>query len=393
MKTAGLIAEFNPFHNGHAYIINEIKKDADALVCVMSGSFTQRGHVAVCSKWARTRAALFAGVDLVIELPAVYSVNTAQKFAYGGIYLLNALGIVDVLYFGSECGDLTELSRAANLISNEPPEISKRLTEYLSQGMSYPSARQKAYAGTILPTLLSEPNNILAIEYIRALSELKSRITPRTVSRNSAGHHDSAPCGTIASASSIRAMLASGADARKYMPAASYKSLKNDLDRGAAPYKQENLSRLLLHTVRTGGADFLRTINDVSEGLENRIISACRQNSSFNAIAEAVKSKRYTRSRIDRVLTSSILGLTSSMSEHPPEYIRVLGLTKTGAEILSSSKKQCCLPIITKLADFRTNSVILEKDLLASDTARLCLDDISSQPAYSDYTTSPIILP
>lgn len=392
MKTAGLIAEFNPLHNGHAYLINKIKKNADALVCVMSGSFTQRGHTALCSKWARARAALKAGCDLVIELPAVFSVNTAQKFAYGGVYILNALGAVDELFFGSECGDIAALKNAAGLAAHEPPAVSLKLQRALAQGLNFPAALEKAYEGLIAPELLSKPNNILALEYIRALMQLKSRITPRTIARAAVGHNDSAPSGCIASASTIRDMSKRGEDIRPYMPEASYAALTEELARKAAPYKQENLFRLFLHTVRTGGAQYLRTINDVGEGLENRIITACKESASFEAAAEAVKSKRYTRARIDRIFTSIILGLTSDLSSRPPEYVRVLGLTRAGADVLAEAKKSCPLPIIIKLADFHGKSAMLEKDLLAADTARLCLDDISAQPAASDYTTSPIVL-
>lgn len=391
MRTAGLIAEFNPLHNGHKHLIDTIKKENDAVVCIMSGSFTQRGHVALCSKWARAKAALSCGVDLVIELPVVYAVNTAQKFAYGGVFLLNALHIADSLYFGSECGDIAMLRHAAELLDNEPADLSVKIKAYMGEGMSFPAARTKAFSKLLPSPLLSSPNNILAIEYLRALSQLNSSINAFTIPRLSVGHHDAVPTGNIASASAIRAMLKNGQSVKPYLPAASYEILQQEIACGRAPYRQEHLTRPLIHTLRASDATALRRINDIGEGLENRIMTAYRTGASFEEIVDAIKTKRYTRTRIDRILTSILLGLTHELSKQTPSYIRVLGFSSIGRQLLQHIKKNSVLPIITKLAAIQNPPDMLQKDILASDTARLCLDDLSAQSSGSDYTTSPIL--
>ena len=190
MNITGIITEYNIFHNGHKYQIDEIKKHSDAVIVVMSGSFVQRGDVAITDKWSRAKTALLGGVDLVIELPVCYALNAAPNFATGGINILNALGVVNNICFGSESGSIDELMSAAELLENENSEISEKIKKYVMGGMSYPNALTKAYSALIPSDILSEPNNILATEYIRALIRSDSKIKPMTVKRHTAGYHD-----------------------------------------------------------------------------------------------------------------------------------------------------------------------------------------------------------
>lgn len=391
MKTAGLIAEFNPLHNGHAYLMQKIKSENDALICVMSGNFVQRGDIAIADKWTRAKTALSCGADLVIELPVCFALNTAQKFAYGGIYLLHASGIADTVYFGSECGDIHRLLSAAHAIVHEPPKVSASIKQFLAQGMNYPTARQKAFHSLISEEILSCPNNILAIEYLCALYQLDSHIKPVTIARTGSGYHDRSPAGRIASATAVRCMLTDNEDFRPYMPSSAYDLIQTAITQQSAPYNRAYLSRALRVIVRTRGLSYLKTINDMQEGLENRIFSVCKTADTFDHIAEQIKTKRYTRAKIDRILMSILLGLTKELSQSHPQYFRVLGMNQTGMRLLAEMKKSSSLPIITKTADAPT-SPMLEKDILATDLASLCLPESFVQPFGRDYTTPPVIL-
>lgn len=375
MKITGIIAEYNPFHSGHTYQLGKI--ESDATVAVMSGSFVQRGDVAVADKWTRARLAVIGGVDLVVELPVVFALNTAQKFALGAVSLLNDMG-VDELCFGSESGSIDALFKTAELIENEPIEISEKIKQLIDSGISYPAAREKAYSGRIPDGILSEPNNILAVEYLRALIRLKSKITPLTVKRHGAGYNDTVPNGGTASASAIREMLKNGTDAREFT---SYSGVPNDLSL---------LDSAVTAKLRMMTARELQKINDVSEGLENRILRAAAEHSTIDAIAESIKTKRYTMSRIRRILISSLLGITSDMSSHMPDYIRVLAMNETGRAVLKELKNRSALQIITKTADYNGNSPLFAMDLRATDIAALC--ETENKKGGKDYTISPAVL-
>ena len=203
MKVSAIIAEYNPFHNGHKYMIEKVKEHSDAAVVIMSGSFVQRGDAAVTDKWSRATAALSNGADLVIELPVTYALNTAQRFAHGGVYIADAI-CADELCFGSESGDVQSLINAADMIINEPIDVSEKIKGYVSEGMNYPSARKLAYEGLIGTDILTMPNNILALEYICAINRLDSSIAPRAIKRRAVGHNDMTVTADTASASAIR---------------------------------------------------------------------------------------------------------------------------------------------------------------------------------------------
>lgn len=374
-KITGIVAEYNPFHSGHAYQISKIK--SDAVVAVMSGSFVQRGDVAVADKWTRARYAVAGGVDLVIELPAVFALNTAQKFALGAVSLLDRMGI-DEICFGSECGDINSMMQAAQLMENEPQEISLEIKRLVSTGISYPAAREKAYREKIAPGILAAPNNILGIEYLRALLRLKSNIKPITVMRYGAGYNDMVPKNGTASASAIREILKNG------------KNAGNFTKFNAPPCDLSRLDSAVIAKLRMMTPEDLRKINDVNEGLENRILTAASECDSIEALTVKIKTKRYTMSRIKRILISSLLGFTSDLSAYLPDYIRVLAMNNTGKTVLKELKKRSQLPIIIKTADYKENSPLFAMDVRATDIAALCEND--NRSGGRDYTTSPVIL-
>ena len=383
MRVSAVIAEYNIFHNGHKFLAEKMHESSDAVIALMSGSFVQRGDAAIADKWQRAESALLNGVDLVIELPAVYAVNTAQRFAYGGVNIINSLGMVDELHFGSEVGNTDALLKAAQLLKNEPPEVSEKIKKYTSEGMNYPSAREKAYGGLIDGGILSSPNNILALEYIIALKQLKSGIIPVAAKRTGAGHHDEKTNGKFASAAAIRNMILNGRDYSEYVPiGAEYK----------LPYKLSQLDSALIYKLRTMSIDELRQINDVNEGLENRIKRLCMEYSSIDELAEGIKTKRYTRTRINRVLISALLEFTKGLCASEPSYIRVLGMNTTGMKLLSEIKKCCKYPIVTKTADFDRENPMFQAEIRATDAFSLCAPQNGLKKGGRDFTTSPVIV-
>ena len=386
MNITGIIAEYNIFHNGHKYQIDEAKKQCDAVIAVMSGSFVQRGDVAITDKWSRTKAALMCGVDLVVELPTCYTLNAAYNFASGGIGTLHALGVVDSVCFGSESGCIEKLKNAAVILENESEEISLKIKKYTSKGLGYPAAVTKAYNNDLHQNLLTEPNNILAIEYIRAIIRLKSDIKPVTVQRYKAGHHDSKITSNITSASKLREMISSGQNIEKLLPY-DIKTLNCDI-----PYSISALDTAIISKLRLSTASYLQNISEVTEGLENRIIQAANETYSFNELVDKIKNKRFTTSKIRRILISALIGNTKDIYTPMPQYIRVLGLNKTGMNILKEAKKVCTVPIITKVADYKDNNPQFKLDLNATDISMLCNPNPKNRLGRLDFKTSPIII-
>ena len=375
MKIAGIICEYNPFHNGHKYQIEMLKKEFDGIVCIMSGSFVQRGDVAIFDKWTRARAALSSGCDLVIELPVQYALSSAQGFARGAIDILSASGVIDSLSIGSECGNIDSLLSAAEILQNETPEISEKIKSYLNDGFSYPSAREKAYSGLIVPELLSEPNNILALEYIMELKRIDSSISPITHKRCDNGYHSLKTDSAYASATQIRNMIKNSEDFSSFVPY-NYNGIDS--------HCLDNLSDIFRYLLISRGTDIFCSIPDMEPGLDNRFLQNVNK-PTISEIIDSVKTKRYTRTRLQRIVCSVILGLYEN--EKKPEYIRILGMTKTGMDILSHMKKTARYPIVNKVADFKDDSI--KKDILATDLSELYK---SSKATFGrDYTTSPII--
>ncbi len=355
-KTAAIIAEYNPFHNGHAYHMARTRELTGArnIVVIMSGNFVQRGSCAVCDKFSRTRMALAGGADLVLELPLPFACATAEQFARGGVGLADALGCVDYLSFGMECGSVHQLIQAAEAVSDD--DIKPLLDQKLAEGKPFAAARTEAVRalyGDDLAALLCLPNNTLAVAYLRALQRLSSRIQPIGILREGVGHDAAATAGEFASATAIRGMLLDdGADrAAQYLPPASDAGLRQAVSEGQAPADLGRCERAILARLRSMTREQLAALPDVSEGLENRVFSCVRTAVSLEELYAAVKSKRYSHARIRRIVLSAFLGIRAVHAQSLP-YIRILGMNARGRALLSAANPS--LPIISSYKHVQT---------------------------------------
>ncbi|MFS0727796.1 nucleotidyltransferase [Paenibacillus sp. 1P07SE] len=411
MRTVGLIVEYNPFHNGHLYHMQQSVKQtgAEAVVAVMSGHFLQRGEPALLDKWARTEMALAGGCDLVIELPIAYAAQPAEWFAYGAVSLLEATGVVDALCFGSESGDLERLARSARLLADEPPRFKELLHAVLGQGSSYPAAyaaaadaylREQGTPETALPDLAS-PNNSLGLHYLMALERISSPIRPYTVLRQKAGYHqEDITDSRIASATAIRQLLASGGalrDIAPYVPASTLTILEREWHAGRAPVSWESFVPQLLHLLASSSAERLSSLHGMSEGLQYRLLRALPQlqAADFEQLLALVKTRRYTRTKLQRVLLAVLLG--HSRDELKParlgtgiQYIRVLGFTGTGQKLLARMRKQARLPVLLSAARPPADLPYLELDVRASAVYAVAQRPPSGSAMYRDYLLPPI---
>ena len=344
MKIGAIIAEFNPFHAGHKYIIDKIREDCDAVIAIMSGNFVQRGECSIFDKAERTRVALQRGVDLVLELPCVYALSSAEGFSRGAVSILNATGVIDSLYFGSECGDIKILTGIAKALNNETPAFKNALEEKLREGASFPAARNYALSKTNPDAeALNMPNNILAVEYIRALDKLSSQITPCTIKRLGSGYNDTEIKEGFASASAIRALLSEGRCADSFT------------DCKGTPLFMKDFDMIVSSRVKSATKEELCAVPDCNDELASRILSATKHN-SFTEIVADVSCKNYTQSRIRRILCNLIIGNRFS-SIPDPTYMRVLGFSKTGSEILTKMKSTTSLPVIARGALLKDDAV------------------------------------
>ena len=354
MKVIGIVGEYNPFHFGHAYHIEESRKAAgedSAVVCVMSGDFVQRGEAALYSKFARAEAACRSGADLVLELPLPWSLSSAEGFARGALGILGNLGIVDTLSFGSECGSADALSRTAELLLK--PETDERIRRELkeNEGISFAAARQRALAhfDGDLALLLESPNNILGVEYIKAIYEQSLDITPVTVMRLGAGH-DAHGDALPRSASEIRRRIKAKNDADGDIPAAALEVYERERRLGRGPVFADALEIAALSRLRMLPKEAFALLPDCGEGRSDRIAAAVSEESSLDAIAAAAKSKRYALSRIRRILMCASLGVRKGAALDLPPYARVLAANETGCRLLKEAKDKGRIPILTKPA-------------------------------------------
>ena len=346
MKIAATIAEYNPFHLGHEYMLKSVKSlGFDGVIAVMSGNFVQRGDCAVFDKRARAKAALQNGADLVIELPVPFATASAERFAYGAAEIIKGMGCVDAIAFGSESGDARIIEKAAKIISGD---LSEAIKPYLSEGMTFAAARQKAVESIDKEAaLLQNPNDTLAVEYISHL--LGSGINPIAIKRIGAAHDGEVKNG-FASASEIRKMIISGDrnEFKKYMPKSAAEIIDEQIEKGLAPADLRSAEGAVLSTLRQMTAEDIAKLPDISEGLENRIISAVRGNTSLDEILEEIKTKRYTLARIRRTLLCAYLGITKDYVFGKVPYIRVIGFNQKGREIMNVMKKTATLPIVSR---------------------------------------------
>ena len=354
MKVCASVCEYNPFHNGHKCLIDESKKSGFThAVAIMSGNFTQRGDVAILSKWTRTKIALLNGINLVIELPTIFSMAPAEKFASGSVFLADAIGCVDTLIFGSECADIDNLKRAA--AATIFPEFKSKLKENLNQGITFAKAREKAiYSiyGKEFSEIFSYPNNILAIEYIKALNSFKSNISPQAILRRGTSHDSKAVNKNFASASLIRQMILNKQDNYShFMPKTTYKVLLGELQNQTAPANIKKIELAILSVLRTLSKEQIANLPDISEGLDNKIYKEIKLATSLDDLYSKIKSKRYTHARIRRIILSAFLSINKADAISPPSYIKVLGFDSAGAQLLHKMKSTAKLPVITKYSD------------------------------------------
>ncbi len=341
MKIAGIIAEYNPFHNGHYYHIEQTKKElkADYIVVVMSGNFVMRGEPALFNKFLRAKAATLGGADLVIELPVPYALSSAEYFAEGGVRILESLNGVDYLSFGSETGKIEILTALAKKLHSE--KIKEAIKENSKDGIPVFSAMAKEFTDDE-NEILKTPNNILAVNYIKALKKINSSIIPYSVKRIMADYNDTTPSGNFISATGMREFLKDNKEISSYMPVSSYNVLKD-----VRPVFEEEFDKLLAYTLRVKTAEELLKYPDVSEGLENLLIKSVREVFTVKEIAEYVKSKRYAYTRIKRILFNILLDIPKTERNKNPEYARVLGFNEKGKELMSYLNKKSEIPLIT----------------------------------------------
>ncbi len=388
----GVVVEYNPFHNGHLYHLTKAREEVPGahLIGVMSGNWTQRGEPALINKWARAEAALQSGVDIIFELPVVYAVQSAEGFARGAVKTLEATGIVNYLCFGSEAGQLEPLQTIASYMEAEPPLFKKELQLSLKKGLSYPAALHRAlstvsrtgkglpFSAEVLENFFT-PNNILAIEYLKAVKKISPEMVPLTIKRRGAGFHDLQASGDIASATGIRRALFKKelGLVNKTVPGASREILYKEIAAGKGPVHEEKYADVILSLLRRSSPEKLATLPEVIEGMESRLKKAS-SSPDLHTLIKELKTRRYTRTRLQRILIYLLLSLNketlSYFNEAGPHYLRILGFSSRGKELLHRIKTHAFLPLVTRPAPFIKDPLIspgakqmMHYDILATD--------------------------
>lgn len=357
MLTAGIVAEYNPFHNGHKYQIEQTRRlGATHIAVVMSGNYVQRGEPAIVDKWTRTLCALKNGVDLVLELPVPYVLSSAESYALGAVKIMQALGCIDWISFGSENGNLHQLEGTADAVLAS--ETNALLREYLSEGLPFSRAREQAVLdlyGEGIAAVLKTPNNILAVEYLKALRCTGAGIRPIAIQRQGAAHDSQREDPAYVSATYLRHMIFQKRwpALKAKMPDNAREILFQQISAGAAPCRPEKLETAFLAALRRLSPENLVSAPDIGEGLENRLYRAIRESTSLQEVMEKTKSKRYTLARIRRILWNIFLEIPAQFHRLPPPYLRVLGMNDAGREILRAAKQTAALPVILKAKDTR----------------------------------------
>lgn len=405
MNITSIISEYNPLHNGHVYHIEKTKEltNSDGIICVMSGNYVQRGLPAIMDKWNRTKIALECGADLVIELPALYSLSSAEFFAFGAVSLLNSLGVVNSICFGSEGGDIEFLYYIAKILQKEPLEFKVSIKSYLNLGYAYPVARSKAlidylknvniHIATNLEQSLSTSNNILGIEYCKSLIKLNSNIKPYTIKREGASYNSENIHNLFSSATAIRKFIKENKDIselKNHMPSPSYNLLLELKNNNYFFANEENILSYIKYKHFCSNSN-IENLPDVSEGLHNKIYKSIEKCNNYNELIENIKSKRFTYTRINRILCQYFIGFekynTEILRKEPCPYARVLGFNEIGTKILKEMKGKATIPIFTKLP--KACNEVLKLDIESTKAYSLLNSQISP---LSDYLINPIRL-
>lgn len=415
MKTAGIIVEYNPFHNGHNYHIDRTRSitGADYVIAVMSGDYTQRGCPAVTDKYSRAKMALQNGVDLVLELPLFYACGSAEYFAMGAVSLLDKLGMVDSLCFGSECGDIPLLSQTAASLTTESEGYQQVLQTGIKSGLSYPKARYLAISSCCpagIPAAISSPNNILGIEYLKALQKRNSTILPYTIKREGSDYHDTSLSASFgnrkpqSSASAIRRTVSLSPElsaVKAHVPPSVYAILK-EINGKSFPIDSRDFSILLKYKLLLDASGGYTEYMDVTEDLSDKIRKNLNRYENYEQFCDILKSKDITYTRLSRCLLHILLNIRKVDFAFYAEndyisYARILGFKKESANLLGNIKKHASLPLISKLADAaplldEAGTSMLEKEILASHIYSSVTAAKFSVPFLNEYERQMIIL-
>lgn len=398
MKVCGIVSEYNPFHNGHKFQIEKTKNitDSDIIVSVMSGNFTQRGEAAVIDKWNRAKAALSCGVNLVLELPVLYAVSSAEIFCFGAISLLNSLNVIDYISFGSESGNIESLQRIAEVLSRETNEYKAKLKQELDKGLPFHKSREIALSDVLNESLLREikdPNNILGIEYLKSLINLNSKIKPVTIKRIGAGFNQERLLENYSSASGIRKALYENHDislVKKNIPEKAFNIINDLLKSGYSFSDMDKIIPYLRYKLYTN-EEGIKKIPEVIEGLDRKISKEIYDKSSFDKLIMSVKSKRYTYTRISRILTQYFIGFENydikTLRKAPCPYARILGADEKGRKLLRLIKNKSSIPLINKLP--ANPDTILNLEVKSTKAYSLINKSISP---LDDYIKMPVII-
>ncbi len=393
MNICGIVCEYNPFHNGHLYQIEETKRrGADGIVCVMSGNFVQRGDFAIMPKSARALTAIASGADVVVELPVPWAIASAERFAFGAVSVLHSLGVVSGISFGAECGDTEKLFKAAKILSDKDFD-SKIMSEY-TDGISYAKARGRALSriDKDLSPLIETANNILAIEYLKAILRLGSKISPIVIERKGAEHDSASFSENIASASFIRELIERGEDISQFIPASALKIYSEEAKKGCAPIFLSAADSAIMSALKRMTVSDFTKYGDVSEGLQFRLFDAVSKSRNTDEAIALVKTKRYAHARIRRIFLNAFLDVDSSLSLGQVPYARLLAFNDRGREIIKKAKKASEIPIITRPSSIKNEDGKLQSLLAlerrADDIYSLFMKCPASQG--STFTQSPI---
>ena len=395
-KVLGIVAEYNPFHNGHLYHLEQAKKitGSSYTVAIISGNFTQRGSTSLFDKWSKAKTALQCGVDLVIELPVLYSISSAENFADGAIKILDSLKVLDYIAFGAETANVDILNSIADVLLREPKEYKNLLSKELQKGVSFPKARQNALVAYLndsrkYATVLSSPNNILGVEYLKALKKYRSKIQAIAIERYEAGYNDLGYTSNIASATAIRNMVKNNGFKilKNLMPAPSYATLMEAIKNGHLVPDLSVFEKQIIYNLRKMSTTQIAQLPDVSEGLEFALKNTANSCSNLVDFLNIIKSKRYTSTRIQRILLYSLLGITKKdmdLSKKVQPYVRVLGFNERGKFLLSEiAKANPKLEIVTSVKKFydatsnKNLKAMIDKDIEATNVYTIGYDNDS----------------